>query len=324
MEKSVDLGRTKGGEGREDRSMQEDDKASVESRGPISTQNCKESQKLEGKFDELRKVVLENRDIIVESGKELVEIRQEVATMKDSNEFQLVKGKKAAKSVTEKRDKGIMVSNRFKVLSEEETYVIGDSLVREQTDNFAKRNRQRRKVKSFPGCKAKKVVEEVSKLELQSKDSCIIAHAGSNDLFLRNNKVGNSEPLVQDLKTLVDTVAEKTNRGIIVGMLPRSFASYHASSKAIGINERIEKYCSQKEVRFLDLWKVFVGKRLYFRKDGIHLNEAGHRKLGEILSHECETLLASNAKVPTADQPHSKVQDMSENEYSFEGFSEGN
>ena len=172
--------------------------------------------------------------------------------------------------------------------------MVGDSIVREQTENFANRNKNKRRVKSFPGGKARRIVEEVRKLEIKSENSCIIAHAGSNDIYLPNNKVGSTEPVVKELKCMVDTISAKTNRGMVVGVLPRTYASYFALSKAIGINERIKRYCQEKQVGFIDLWKVFVGKRQFFRKDGTHLSEAGHRKPGEILSCECEGLEKKN------------------------------
>ena len=53
-----------------------------------------------------------------------------------------------------------------------------------QTERFANFNKKK-KVKSFPGCRVSKVTEEVEKLEIQSRNSCVIAHVGSNDLYLR-------------------------------------------------------------------------------------------------------------------------------------------
>ena len=167
-------------------------------------------------------------------------------------------------------------------------------MVRGQTERFANFNKKKRKVKSFPGCRVNKVTEEVEKLEIQSRNSCVIAHVGSNDLYLRGGRVGNSEPIVKDMKRLVNKVSEKTNKGIVVGMLPRSYVSHFALSKAIAINERMKKYCDQKKVEFIDLWGMFVGKRHLFRKDGIHLSEAGQRKFGEILNKECEKVMRSD------------------------------
>ena len=72
--------------------------------------------------------------------------------------------------------------------------------------------------------------------------------------------------------------------------MPRIYASYFAMSKAIGLNERIGKYCFQKKVEFYDLWNDFVGQWQYFKKDGIHLNEAGHKKFDDILGQEYERI----------------------------------
>ena len=276
-------------------------------------QDSKESQEVTEEVEKLSRIIKENRDTITESGRDIVEIREKIEAMKNREEFQTVKGRKAAKGPRVEEVKGIKIRNRFAVLSQEETLLIGDSIVREQKDSFANMNRQKRKVKSFPGCKTKKVVEEVRKLELKSKNSTVITHVGSNDLFLRGNKTGNSEQIVEDLKSLVDITAEKSNNGIIVGMLPRWYESHYALSKAIGINDRIKKYCTQKKVEFLDLRDTYKGKWQYFNEDGIHLSKLGHKKLGEILSRKCEELMNSTTVV----QKDSTNDAL---EYSFEGF----
>ena len=255
---------------------------------------------IENKVESLSKAVKENRDDIVETGRQVVEIREEIASFKETGKFRAVKGKKVTKD--NNKDQGITLGNRYAVLKDEadapeevkddadtqevEAYVIGDSIVREQAHHFAIRNKKRRKVQSYSGCKAKKVIDEVKALNVKNNNACIIANAGSNDLYLRDNKIGNTEPLVEDLKSLVNSVAEKTSNGTLIGIMPRIYASYFAMSKAIGINERLSKYCSQKNVEFIDVWETFVNKRQYFRRDGIHLNEAGHKKLGEILCQQ--------------------------------------
>ena len=189
------------------------------------------------------------------------------------------------------------------------------------------KNKNCRAVKSFSGCKTRRIVEEVKKLELPKRESCVIAHVGGNDLFLKGNKIGNSEPLVKELERLVDTVKDKTDRAMIVGILPRINVSFHAQSKAIGINDRIKDYCIRKNVKFLDPWFDFVGRKGYFGKDGIHLNVAGSRRLGDLLSSGSEELLRT--KVNNCDQYPSQVDNeiiqlLEDNEIvetSFEGFS---
>ena len=113
--------------------------------------------------------------------------------------------------------------------------------------------------------------------------------------------MGNSEPLVKDLENLVDSVAKKTDKGIVVGLIPRCNISYYAMSKAIGINSRMEKYCQEKKVEFLDVWSILEGKWRYFRKDGIHLSELGSKKLGELLGQASNRIIMiakSSSKMP--------------------------
>ena len=277
------------------------------------------------KVEELRKFTIESRDEIVETGRQVIEIREEIAAFKDNGNFRVVKGKKSPK--VNDREQGITLANRFEALEDEadstevEAYVIGDSIVREQQNHFAMKNKRRRKVQSYSGCKAKKVRDEVDALKVPNKNICIIANAGSNDLYLKGNEVGNTEPLVEDLKNLVNSVADKTDRGILIGIMPRVYASYYAMSKAIGINERLSKYCDQKKVDFIDVWKIFVGKRQYFTRDGIHLNELGHRKLGEILCQEYNRMKNKvNLSPRTPELSPAQVQESLEEENSFEGF----
>ena len=285
-------------------------------------------KKVEKEVEKLSNVVKENRDDIVETGRQVVEIRKEIASFKDSRNFQVVRGKKPAKVNDKKQE--ITVSNRFSPLTDEadtpevEAYVVGDSIVREQTHHFALKNKQKRKVQSYSGCKAKKVLDEVTALKVKKNNTCIIANAGSNDLYLRENKIGNTEPLVKDLENLVDSMAEKTNKGILIGIMPRIYASYCALSKAIGINWRMGKYCSDRNVEFIDVWDTFLNKRQYFRRDGIHLNEAGHKKLGEILSQAYDKVknkINSSRKIP--EPPPTQVL-VSSTKNNFLGFPKEN
>ena len=123
----------------------------------------------------MSKVVKENRDVIVETGKHVVEMREQIASSKDNGNFHTVKGRKNTGSKIYKKSHGIALANRFEVLEDEvddqevEAILIGDSIVREQSHYFAMRNKRKRIVKSYPGCKAKKVKDEVSALNIKSK-----------------------------------------------------------------------------------------------------------------------------------------------------------
>ena len=84
-------------------------------------------------------------------------------------------------------------------------------------------------------------------------------------------------------------------------------------------------YCNNKNVLFIDVWDTFVNKRQYFRRDGIHLNEAGHRKLGEILCHEYEKVKNKtklSCRIPELSP--TQGQESGEITFDFEGFRKEN
>ena len=111
----------------------------------------------------------------------------------------------------------------------------------------------------------------------------VFVHAGSNDLYLRNGKVGQTEEIVKDLEKVVDSIAGKTENGMVVGIFARINVSHYALSKAIGINERIKVICQRKGVRFLNFWDTFIRNRSFFRGDGVHFNEKGKTVFGDLL-----------------------------------------
>ena len=62
-----------------------------------SASYCKHSQNFGEKVKELSNIMKENRDTIVELGREIVEIRWEIAAVKSNSEFRVVGGRDAAR-----------------------------------------------------------------------------------------------------------------------------------------------------------------------------------------------------------------------------------
>jgi len=270
-----------------------------------STDICSNVQE---KVNNMEKAVKENMDNIADNGKAIVELNNLVS----ESGFQKAEGRMVSKHLHRKSENTIKLGNRFAALSQEETCVIGDSIVKEQGDHFINRNKQRRRLKSYPGARVCKVIEEVKKLDKKS-DRYVIVHAGSNDIYSRNNEVTYSEPVIKELESLVDSITEKTKKGIVVGILPRMYSSHLELSKAIGVNERTKKYCQRKGVEFLDVWSIFMDKRYFFKKDGIHLSIRGNIKLGEILNR-CLEKFPSPSPVPEV------VVEVEDEESAFLGF----
>ena len=96
--------------------------------------------------------------------------------------------------------------------------LVGDSLVARETVRFFSQLRPANSARAFPDARVKKVTVEVAKLNL-NRDSTLLLTVGGNDLFLRNEKCGSSEGLVEDLDQLIKTVKSKTSRLIVVGLV---------------------------------------------------------------------------------------------------------
>ena len=180
---------------------------------------------------------------------------------------------------------------------ESRTYLIGDSQVRGQEAHFAKSRRDQRKVKTFPGAKTSKISREVEKIWIKEKDTAVIAQVSGNDLFLKKNKVGATEKIIGEAMTLADEISGKTNRGMIVGILPRVFAGDYATSKAIGINTRLADLCTTKGIKFVDPFDEFFGRRDFYSRDGVHLSGKGKAHFGNFLNNHLFSLLRSSQDV---------------------------
>ena len=302
----------KGNKGADSRSMVERDTAQKQGNtGSLNTceSECKGLQKVKKNVEEISKAVKENRDTIVESGKSIVEMQHKLAAMKGESQSQIVKkrelaapkskgphndgefkkvsGRQVARPRSMKRSFVTPTSNRFTALAEEEgddTLLIGDSMVRLQSLYFGAKNRGKRTVVSYPGAGTGKVCGELKKLKVKSRNTTVIVQSGGNDLFLRPGETGETEPVIRELEAVASTLAGKTDRGIMVGVLPRLNSGRYALSKAISLNDRLKVLCENKGVQFLNPWDTFITNRRFFRKDGIHFSVKGAKLFGDILS----------------------------------------
>ena len=281
----------------------------------------KENMELKNKLHEIsafmtdmQKSNKELNDEIVNNGKDIHEIRGQLcnstnfrknenkgdtnASRKDE-QFIKATGRRVTTRKTRQQPKNETATrNRFSLLSEqeEETLLIGDSMVRDQGEHFGLQNKRKRKVRSYPGASAKKIDEEVEKVKTESNRTTLIVQASGNDLFMRDGNAGQTEPLVKQLERTVETVQKKSDKAIVIGILPRLNVSHYALSKAIGINDRLETICKRHKVKFINLWDTFYGNRKMFRKDGIHFSEEGKRTFGNLINLKLYTHLGETTE----------------------------
>ena len=103
---------------------------------------------VENRTEELSKIIQENKNYIVDTGADIVEMRKEIASIKEEENFHVVRGKRSS-TKTSGKEHSVALVNRFAVLADEaddmkvESYVIGDSIVREQNNHCAWKNKKK-------------------------------------------------------------------------------------------------------------------------------------------------------------------------------------
>ena len=80
---------------------------------------------------------------------------------------------------------------------------------------------------------------------------------------------------------MLGAIKSKVNRAIVVGLLPRKYASREQYGRAQAINGRLSNLCRTYSLRYLDLWNLFFGRDDLFWKDGIHFSGRGGNLFAE-------------------------------------------
>ena len=163
-----------------------------------------------------------------------------------------------------------------------QTLLWGDSMVRNVSKGIPKGSKQRLVTKALPGSGLDRVTRDLSQTNVERNNPLIVT-AGGNDLFLRGGATGYTEPIMNSYKKLIKVVRSKSDKGVIVGLIPRKNLSEEALSKARGINSRLESVCRVQSIRFINPWETFYGKWSLLAKDGIHFSKAGTVKFRDWL-----------------------------------------
>ena len=217
---------------------------------------------------------------------------QPKTTGRKEDSFTKVVGKRAARTPAPNRKEPVKTTNRFGPLSMEEEFavLVGDSQVRNQEKYFGAIQSSRRKITCLPGRKTVQLCKAVQKVILPGRKSAVVAQVSGNDLFLKGNKVGNTEPIIREALSLVDEVEQKTDRGMILGIIPRLSVSSYATSKLISLNERLANKCNSRAVKFIDPFSKFYRQHKLYQRDGVHLNSRGQAVLGDLINENLFSL----------------------------------
>lgn len=233
-------------------------------------------------------------------GQKVDRLEQEVVLLQSSKEnmeelkFERVSGNRVAKKKVAVKESKIEIKNSFQILQEleNETVVIGDSLLRDQGFNFALKNPGKRQVMCLPGARMGRVKEHVNNLKLKNRNSIVVTHVGTNDVYAQGRQ---ESSILKDLEDLAESISRKTNNGIMVGVMPRLNEERIKLEKCTKFNKKMRDICSQKGIQYLDTWEDFNLRSLY-SADMVHLNYYGKRKLGNILHEAVSRLVKENAE----------------------------
>ena len=181
--------------------------------------------------------------------------------------------------------------------SESETILIGDSIVREQRLEFTQRAPDVRRVICGPGKGVEWLGEQVSRLQLRGRDSCVVTHIGTNDL-----KRTRPEELVSRLETNIRSLKQKTDRVLVTSLLPRPRDGANLAPKVCMVNRLLQSACNRSGAEFLDVHPHFDATPGAFR-DGLHLSEWGVARFGRLLHREVARICNPPGRANQGPQP---------------------
>jgi hypothetical protein len=171
--------------------------------------------------------------------------------------------------------------------TQKEILIVGDSQVRYIQSNL---HFGRSKVHCHPGARVSTLFNKVEslkpvrqctsgkgKVEMNFQNP-IILHAGGNNIM----RVG-SEDTIADYERLLHSAGDVSNSVVVTSIAPRYSEGREWSSRAIGINARLESLCTRLGMQFIDLWDKFYGKKFLYAKDGTHFSRKGVATLGRLI-----------------------------------------
>ena len=185
-------------------------------------------------------------------------------------------------------------SNRFKILEEEDepasSFLVGDSMIRQQLTEFCGRVKCRRRLFCMPGAGIDDVTNMMDQVsEEASAESLFVIHTGTNDV-----RKTRSEELLDKYRKLIQQYKTKSKNIMISGVLPRISADDVFYSKAFSLNSRLRNLCKDHGVEFVDMWNDFYNQADLFHSDGLHLSSVGAARFGRLLSGAVRKFWAKN------------------------------
>ena len=163
--------------------------------------------------------------------------------------------------------------------------LLGDSMVGKETGRLFTGLSAENQFRSLPGAGVDRVRQEIGKLDLD-RNSTLVLSVGGNDLFRRDGRPGSPDKLLDDFSSLLTTAKRRVNRCIVVGLIPRRYATVEQNRRACDVNKRLATLCRSLSLRYVDVWKRYFSRNEYYHADGIHFTAAGAREFVSLIGQK--------------------------------------
>ena len=179
-------------------------------------------------------------------------------------------------------------SNRYCLLEEDngerkeekEYEILGNSEVRYMRERTKRGGR--RGIYSTNGAGIEDILEHIRNKRMEGKTTVI--HGGGDDI-----KKLETEHMLRVYKDAIKETLDQGKLCIVSGIVPRRGESSYWSSRAIGINNRLQGYCKEMDgVMFIDNWDRFYGNRKLYSADGMNLSRLGTSLLSVIIEEKVQ------------------------------------
>ena len=107
----------------------------------------------------------------------------------------------------------------------------------------------------------------------------MVVSVGGNDIRVEGGM--GTEELLRRFKDMIKKVKAQCGRMVVCGILPRIYMGKWWNSCAMGVNHRLDSFCQDNDVTFLDTWDSFIHQQWLYARDGIHLTRRGQENLSE-------------------------------------------
>ena len=108
----------------------------------------------------------------------------------------------------------------------------------------------------------------------------LIIHVGANDIIDTR-----PEELLKKYRRMIQWYKSKSNKIIVLGILPRNSAPKTLYYRTFSNNYRPKSLCKDEGIDFINCWDDFYNKPFLFKDDGLHLNPVRVAGFGRLLSN---------------------------------------